>query len=258
MKNSFIPVNNDFNKAMAFAPSLTQEFRDKNMIKQKPHYIETVNVIEGLQDQGWEIHSVCEQRGSNRKVSNHFVKLKHPDFTLSNKNSKEGIANILLSNSCNGNSPLDLFLGVYRLVCSNGLVQKTPYFEHSLKHNKSNIERVPQILAGVNDATQRVLHGFEKLKHKELSLDEMMKLANQASKLRFQSNEIDIAQLLNVNRSADKGNDLWSVYNRIQENLTRRNLLVDKQGRLLPGIEHDVRTDTRVNQELFRLVENFA
>ena len=88
MKNSFIPVNNNINKAIAFAPSLTKEFRDKNRIVQKPHYIETLDIIEGLQDQGWQIQGVCEQREKSRKVSNHFVKLEHPDFIISNKNSE--------------------------------------------------------------------------------------------------------------------------------------------------------------------------
>lgn len=256
MKNSFIPVNNNIDKAIAFAPSLTEEFRKNNLIKQKEHYIETLDIIEGLQNQGWKINSVCEQRGRNRKVSSHFIKMEHPDFILRKGSTKEGVANILLSNSCNGKSPLDLFLGVYRLVCSNGLVQKTPYFEHSLKHNSNSIKQIPRVLAGVNEATQKVLNGFEKLKHKVLTPEEMNALTNRAAALRFEKNQIDINQLLRVNRNEDEGNDLWSVYNRIQENLTQPNLLIDKQGNTISGIT-DVRSNMKVNQDLFELVEDF-
>lgn len=257
MKNSFIPVNNNIDKAIAFAPSLTKSFRDKSMIKQKDHYIETLDIAQGLQNQGWHISSVCEQRGKNRKVASHFLKLEHPDFTLRKNDSKEGIANILLSNSCNGNAPLDLFLGVYRQVCSNGLIQKTPYFEHTLRHTPNTIKQIPQILAGVNKATEKVLEKFSNLKRRTLSLEEISGLANRAARLRFEKDQIDVNQLLQVNRPEDEGNDLWTVYNRIQENLTQPNRLFDRNGYVLSGV-NGVRNDVKINQDLFELVEKLA
>ena len=76
MKNSFIPVNNNIDKTIAFAPSLDQKFIKSNDIKQTPIYIPTIGVIENLQNQGWKINGVCEQRSKNRKISNHYVKLE--------------------------------------------------------------------------------------------------------------------------------------------------------------------------------------
>jgi hypothetical protein len=56
--------------------------------------------------------------------------------------------------------------------------------------------------------------------------------------------KINIDDLFAVNRVEDESNDLWTVFNRIQENLT-----------------HDISNmneDIRLNQQLFSLVESFA
>jgi len=73
----------------------------------------------------------------------------------------------------------------------------------------------------------------------------MRKLAHEAARLRYNNlDDINIDDLLIVNRVEDESNDLWTIFNRIQENLT-----------------HDVKNmneDIRLNQQLFSLVENFA
>ena len=51
--------------------------------------------------------------------------------------------------------------------------------------------------------------------------------------------EIDINDILRVNRNEDEGNDVWTVFNRIQENLTHD--VKDKQ------------TDIWLNQQLYDL-----
>ena len=162
MKNSFIPVNNNIDKTIAFAPSLDQKFIKSNNIKQTPIYIPTIGVIENLQNQGWKINGVCEQRSKNRKISNHYVKLEHPDFTIQHKGKTEGLANLYVTNSCNGKSPLNLDLGVYRLVCSNGLIRKDSYMERSFKHNEKSLQRIPLALQDINNHAQRILTEFNK------------------------------------------------------------------------------------------------
>jgi hypothetical protein len=68
---------------------------------------------------------------------------------------------------------------------------------------------------------------------------------------------MDASQLLTIYRDEDKGNDLWSVYNRIQENLIKSSMLLDRNGRPLAGV-NDVKSDIILNQALFGLIENYA
>ena len=63
MKNKFIPVNNDFDKAIAFANTFdTNNIRDIHHIKQPDTFINPLSVAKALQDEGWEIQGVAEQR----------------------------------------------------------------------------------------------------------------------------------------------------------------------------------------------------
>lgn len=257
MKNSFIPVNNNIDKTIAFAPSLEQKFIKNNNIKQTPVYIQTIDVVKNLQEQGWKINGVCEQRGRNRKILNHFVKLEHPDFTIQNKGKIEGLANMYVTNSCSGKSPLNLDFGMHRLVCSNGLIRRDSYIEFNFNHNKKSLQRIPVALQDINKHAQKVLTEFNKLKDKELTPQEMIALAADAAKLRFEDNTIDHTQLLKSHRIEDEGNDLWSVYNRIQENLTKSNVLIDTDGRPLSGTIN-IQNDIKINQDLFELVESFS
>jgi len=95
---------------------------------------------------------------------------------------------------------------------------------------------------------------FNKLKERDLSPQEAMNLATQAADIRFgKGHRIDVSQLLNIVREEDKGEDVWTVFNRIQENLTQPHRLVDHSGNPLNGIS-SIEEDTRINKELFELV----
>jgi hypothetical protein len=82
MRHNFIPVNS-FDKALAFAPSIHPNFRDEQLIKSKPYTINTQDILNPLMDSGWNIDGVAEKRkGKNGQVTQHFVKLTHPDLNL--------------------------------------------------------------------------------------------------------------------------------------------------------------------------------
>ena len=73
----------------------------------------------------------------------------------------------------------------------------------------------------------------------------MRRLANEAASLRYTNLEdFDIEDLLVVNRIEDEGNDLWTVFNRIQENLT--------------ADVSNLNEDIRLNKQLFALADQYA
>jgi hypothetical protein len=248
MRNKFIPVDNDLNKAIAFANTLdNNNILNVQRIKQKEFYIPTLDVITKLQDEGWHINGVAEQRGKNRKITSNYVQLQHPDFAIKNSKGKdEAFTSITLSNSCNGAKPLQMSLGMFRQVCSNGMVTYDQHAEsQNIKHIEINARNLDRFVNSMNGKANRLLAEVNEMKHKGLSLEDMRKLAGEAARLRYSNlDEINIDDLFAVNRVEDESNDLWTVFNRIQENLT-----------------HDVKNmseDIRLNQQLFSLVENFA
>jgi hypothetical protein len=248
MRNKFIPVDNDLNKAIAFANTLdNNNIRNVQRIKQKEFYIPTLDVITKLQDEGWKISGVAEQRGKNRKITSNYVQLQHPDFAVQNSKGKnEAFTSITLSNSCNGSRPLQMSLGMFRQVCTNGLVRFDQHAEtEKIRHIEVNARDLDRFVVSMNGKADKLLTEVNEMKHKGLSIEDMRKLAREAASLRYTNlDEINIDDLFAVNRVEDESNDLWTVFNRIQENLT-----------------HDVKNmneDIRLNQQLFSLVENFA
>ena len=102
------------------------------------------------------------------------------------------------------------------------------------------------------------LDKLNKMANVDLSKDKMDDLAERAARLRFSKNveRHIIDQLLLVRRNEDKDNDLYTVYNRIQEGLTKHNILIDLQGKPLSGISN-IKEDIDVNNQLFQLVEEY-
>jgi len=248
MKNKFIPVDNNINKAIAFSNTLdNNNILNVQRIKQKEFYIPTLDVVTKLQNEGWQLSGVAEQRGRNRKISNNYVQLQHPDFAIQNNKGKdEAFTSITLSNSCNGNQPLQMSLGMFRQVCTNGLVAFDQHAEHEkIKHTEINYQDLDRFVTSMNGKANNLLTEVNKMKHKGLSIEDMKKLAIEAASLRYDDlSLINIDDLFAVNRVEDESNDLWTVFNRIQENLT-----------------HDItnmKEDIKLNQQLFALAESFA
>jgi hypothetical protein len=247
MKYKFIPVDDSINKAIAFANTLdVNNIKNVQKIKQKPFYIETLDAIKMLQNEGWQLKGVAEQRGKNRKISSHYAQLHHPDFAVLNKHGKtEALASITLSNSCTGVQPLNMDLGAFRLVCSNGAVRFDRAAESNIKHTEVNYRDLPQIIAKMNNKAIILAEEISSMKRKQLSVDDMKKFAFEAARLRFDdTTEMNVEDLLRINRIEDEGNDVWTVFNRIQENLT--------------ADVKNLNADILLNQQLFALADQYA
>jgi hypothetical protein len=75
--------------------------------------------------------------------------------------------------------------------------------------------------------------------------DYIKKFAIDAARLRFDDlTDVNIDELFKANRIEDEGNDLWTVFNRIQENLT--------------ADVTNFNTDIILNQKLFSLADQYA
>ena len=247
MKYKFIPVENDLNKAMAFANTLDSNFiKNTQRIKQKEFYIPTVDVIQKFQNEGWEINGVSEHKNKKtRKVENNYVQMIHPDLSVKSKNGKdEAYTSLTISNSCSGDQPLEMSLGAYRMVCSNGIISFDKHAEgENIEHTKINHGKMDSFITSINNKSQNIIQQLNSWKKKDMTVENMKKLAINASKLRFNEDDENFNPdaLLRVNRAEDAGNDIWTVFNRIQENLT-----------------HDVmnkKTDIWLNKQLYGLAE---
>ncbi len=193
MQYKFIPVNNDLNKAIAFANTLDANYiKNTQRIKQKEFYIPTVDVIQKLQNEGWMINGVDEQRNKKtRKITNNYVQMTHPDFAVKNSKGKdEAYSSVLIKNSCSGDQPLQMSLGAYRMVCSNGMIRFVEDAEtEKVKHTEVNYRDLDRFVHSLNSKAQDVIAELSTWKQKNMTLEQMRELAYNAARLRF--NETD-------------------------------------------------------------------
>jgi hypothetical protein len=128
------------------------------------------------------------------------------------------------------------------MVCSNGHIRFDENAEHEkIKHTEINYKDLDRFVVNMNTKAQKLITELNEWKKQDMTLEQMRTLAYNAAKLRFNEDDINFKpiDLLRVNRVEDEGNDVWTVFNRIQENLTHD--VKDKQ------------TDIWLNQQLFDL-----
>ena len=107
---------------------------------------------------------------------------------------------------------------------------------------------------------------MNKLKAKQLNENEQVKFAKEALATRLSENEIskytsdDIVELLNPTREEDNGNDMWSVYNVIQEKIIHGMFDVyGVRGKVRKARKiKNFKQDTQVNQELYQLALSYV
>lgn len=112
-----------------------------------------------------------------------------------------------------------IFLGIYRIVCTNGLFAGINFFSASVRHNGNTYD---QLSCGIKQALSmqsKLTETIKKMQSIQLDTEKSQLLASQAVSLLVPANTLQIKHnLLSIRRAEDQSNDLWTVYNRIQEN----------------------------------------
>jgi len=214
---------------VAFKDKMTKTEINKLGLSDHYSFVPTMNVINDLRELGYEVVDATQVKARKKSTNGyqkHLITLEHPKYKV--EGSKE-YPQILLTNSHDGGNAFTLSAGIFRLVCSNGLVIKTEdYGSARLVHKGYSFEAVQKLVKEFEETVGEVLNKITEMKKVELNREQQMKFAKQAALLRFTEksyNEdnidkvIDLDDLLNVERVEDAGNGLYEVFNRVQESL---------------------------------------
>ena len=167
---------------------------------------------------------------------------------------------IVIMNSYDGTSPLKVYVGIYRLICENGLVIATKEFgQFSVRHMGTPEEIAFDVAMGFLDNLKIVVDKQKQMVAVTLSEAQIEAFTRQALALRWNkvSDTADVSQVAQVLRPEDEGSNLWIVYNRVQEACTVGGFKVDGMKRKGRPIKSAV-ADTEFNQQLFELALSYA
>jgi hypothetical protein len=232
-------------------------------------FIPTIAVVESLLSEGWNITRARQQRvmlPEKTEFTRHILRFRR-DF----KSLVVGdvFPEIVLLNSHDRGSAYQMHAGLYRLVCSNGLVVDDSTFARlSIRHTGNVLDDVRRGAENIAQEVPRIMGEVEDMRTISLTPDERGIFARTALPLKFdESLPITPAQLLAPRRYGDDKTDLWTTFNTIQENLTKGGIRYyteahrNDEGALVPERRHRTREvksileDTKLNKALWTLAE---
>ena len=244
--------------------------------------VRTIEVIDILRDQGWMpvMASALKVRSLERGLfCKHMIRFQRENDASQYEDEK---IQLLLTNSHDAGSCYHVMLGVFRMICSNGMIVMSSSFQDiRIRHVGFDPQEVVRASAKVGEAGKLVAQKVHAMRCVLLSGEEREALTQSAAMLLFEpedlrSHRIEFnPHLLEMpRRLEDKGDDLWHTFNRIQENVTKggaRYLRQDQEHGRWPGTDaapldahyargklqkiKSIDRDIRLNQALWALAE---
>jgi len=242
---------------VAFKSTMTDNEIAKLGLSKHYSFVPTMNVVNDLRTLGYEVTDAVQVKARKKSTNGyqkHMITLEHPDHKIDQVKEveladgttetqiqpAEEYPQLLLTNSHDGGNAFSLSAGIFRLVCSNGLVIKTEdYGTARLVHKGYSFEAVQKLVKEFEETRGEVINKITAMKKVELTKAQQIEFAKKAALLRFtaksynEDNIADVVQiddLLNAERPEDKGNGLYEVYKRVQESLVKGKYLYAASG----------------------------
>jgi hypothetical protein len=195
-------------------------------------FIPTTEVIDILGEQGWLPTQAVQTRTrkgheSKSPYKKHMLRFRNENNNDISKIIGDTHPEILLTNSHDGSSSFKFHVGLFRLVCSNGLVIADQTFdEFRVMHKGFQKEDILKVVEMSTEKIPMVVGRVQDMMSKELNASQQYDFAKRVADTRWGEDKmIDVNQILKIRREEDAGNDLWSVFNRVQENLLQGGIL---------------------------------
>lgn len=218
-----------------FSPAAFAPHRSPN-VTDRYSFVSSVELLEALNTLGWT-PNYTRQNGSG-PYARHMVRLTNPDLGFMDLKSDKVKPQIVLDNSHNGMSPAQLHMGLFRLVCTNGLVVAMPgmFTSVRLRHVGIDMKELKQLLEVVANQYTNIGHHIGDMQ--QVSMDRAQKeefvikaiAAREPHVFIKEDGTIDMKkattiikpqQIFDPLRGEDKKDDLWTVFNIVQERLVK-------------------------------------
>ncbi|WP_163557562.1 DUF932 domain-containing protein [Halomonas sp. NO4] len=223
--------------------------------------IPTIEVLDGLRSEGFQPFFACQTRvrkSDKVEFTKHMLRLRQ-ESALAGREVNE----IILLNSHDGSSSYQMIAGRFRFVCHNGLIFGDTDADVRVRHKGNVVDDVIEGAYDVVDHFERVDAHSEAMRALELPQEAQEAYAKAALEYRFGGQDeahipLTPSQVLLPRRNEDRGNNLWSTFNRVQENLTKGGLTgrtrkgTRRRTRAVTGIDSDV----KLNRALWTLAES--
>lgn len=245
----------------------------------KYQHVNTIDVINHLTLKGWQVDKAGETRVTKRTRERglapyvaHAVSLRHPDFGLGRLKTGDIVPNLIFGGSHNTSTVVWMNAGVYRCICDNqAVVSIGDMFSAKFRHLGGFTTLMENIYRSIDAMVERgsvIGETIQKWQSITLTDGDRYNYFRRVLGLRPDSK---VKTLANENveafdfrrRSADTGNDLFTVYQVMQEHTMRglRTPVVVRgrvQERSVARPIGGVGTFVDLNRSLWEVTDQFA
>lgn len=253
------PLTND--ELATYVPSVFSEEKHESR-SEKYTYIPTITLLDNLREEGFQPFFACQTRVRNAEMkghTKHMLRLRREGQII----GKE-VPEIILLNSHDGSSSYQMIPGMFRFICTNGMVCGDTFGEVRVPHKGDVVGQVIEGAYEVLGIFDKIDNQLDAMKSIRLNTEEQHLFAEAALMYRYGNEEgkippVTAEKLLTTRRIEDKQNDLWMTFQRVQENMIKGGLTGrNAQGkrtttRAINGIDGDI----KLNRALWMIAEKF-
>ena len=190
-------------------------------------FINTMDVVAQMMDSGLvpvrkHVYNKRVSRAGAQETAFHMVAFQPKSYAEGDFNAPVGgvVPEVRMYNSHDRTSRFGLELGLFRKVCSNGMIVRENGASVSFRHMQNEVFDAGIIAKQMLDKFQGQFDVIERMVKRVLTPVEALDYANAVTVALpwSQHRTVQAEALLEVRRPEDKASNLWSVMNRVQEN----------------------------------------
>ena len=218
----------------SLTPSVFQE-TPIDGLSDKYRHLTTWEVVKDMKELGWDVIDAKEVKARKSVgYQKHLLVFRNPELSIE-RDGDIVYPQILLTNSHDGKSSFRFTVGLFRMICENGLVVADESYEDiKIKHMGYRFEVLKEEIKILVEALPNTITIMNKMIEREINEDEQDEFIDKAIDIRFgkeNSHTIDFADLVEPLRDEDKGNTLWNIFNTIQERMIKGNFEYQVEGK---------------------------
>ena len=238
-------------------------------VTEKYTFIPTEKVIDDMEMLGWKPVDAKEVKARKKETigyQKHLIVFRNDDVVINGEDGDTVFPQILLTNSHDGKNSFQFTAGLFRMICENGLVIADKTFEDvKMRHMGYTFEDLQVLIKDIVEKLPLTVESMNKMKSVELEENQVLELAKSLLDIRVEGtdntfNDIAVKDVLESQRNEDRGNGLWEVFNRVQENIINGNFYYNtksgkqRQARIIKNFKQDI----DLNRNMFAKAMEYA
>jgi len=190
-------------------------------VSTKYRFVDSFRIFNWLYELGFyafQVQNTNVRKAERRNVAKHAV-----FFTCDEWVGQDYSPCIIVVNAHDATSSVQFHVAVIVYACGNGLVAGTSLVEPiRIRHVGACYDDVRRAMHTMGSKIPEIIASIESMKSRELTDADAYNFAIKASRMRWPEKlpqKFSTSSLLRVRRYGDRGNSVWQIYNRVQENL---------------------------------------